>query len=99
MKNRSGPAPVSCAVVAAVLLGSFIGMPSAEGQATNATPFNQPAFEKTVRPVLAKYCFACHNEKLKTANLDLEAFQNGNQAVNEPRVWDKVLEKLATGKM
>ena len=62
MKNRSGAAPASCAVVATVLLGSFIAMPIAEGQATNATSFNQPAFEKTVRPVLAKYCFTCHTK-------------------------------------
>jgi hypothetical protein len=46
-----------------------------------------------VRPFLAKHCTACHNEKLKTGNLDLTV------AVQQPEVWHKVLDKLTTEKM
>jgi hypothetical protein len=50
------------------------------------------AFERVVRPFVASHCAVCHNEKLKTGNLDLAAART-------PEVWNKVHEKLTTGKM
>src|SRR5437763_3204293 len=52
------------------------------------------SFQKTVQPFLSKHCIACHNEKLKSGNLNLAAVRE-----TEPQVWDKVLEKLNAGKM
>ena len=46
-----------------------------------------------IRPFLTKHCFACHNEKLKTGNLDLTL------AAQPPEVWHKVFDKLTAGKM
>ena len=57
------------------------------------------SFQKTVQPFLAKNCFACHNEKLKTANLSLEGFHDAASAARQPEVWGKVLDKLSAGKM
>jgi len=56
-------------------------------------------YTKTVQPFLATHCLACHNEKLATANLNLAAYANDAAAVKHPEVWDKVLDKLSTGKM
>ena len=56
-------------------------------------------FERSVLPVLAKNCFACHSEKLRTANLNLEAFRNSSLAPQRPEIWEKVREKLQSGKM
>src|SRR5437588_1007016 len=57
------------------------------------------AFQNTVRPFLAKNCVACHNEKLKSANLSLEALHDAASAARQPEVWAKVLDKLSSGKM
>jgi mono/diheme cytochrome c family protein len=56
--------------------------------AASAIAWSQPAgeaelFEKRIRPILAANCQACHNAKLKTAQLDLssaEGFAHGGQS-------------------
>src|SRR5262249_42377681 len=78
---------------ATLLVGWLAWMPSAQAQPTK-TPY-----EDTVRPVLAKYCVACHNEKLNTAGLNLDAIRDSVQAAKAGPVWDKVLEKITAGKM
>ena len=57
------------------------------------------SFDKDVQPFLAKNCYACHNEKLSTANLNLTAYTSDELASRKPEVWDKVLEKISSGKM
>src|SRR4051794_11704963 len=52
------------------------------------------AFQKTVQPFLSKHCISCHNDKLKSANLNLSRV-----SATQPEVWEKVLDKLNAGKM
>jgi hypothetical protein len=59
----------------------------------------QDTFSKTVRPFLARNCFACHGDKLKTADLNLESFRDAAGAAQAPAVWEKVFDKLRTGQM
>ena len=59
----------------------------------------QDAFLKTVRPFLARNCFACHGDKLKTADLNLEIFRDPAAAAHARTVWEKVFDKLRTGQM
>jgi mono/diheme cytochrome c family protein len=68
------------------------------GQAPNPARV-QETYQETVLPVLSKNCFACHNEKLNTASLNLEAFSDDNAAVKQTTVWTNVLNKVATGQM
>jgi hypothetical protein len=56
-------------------------------------------FTKTVQPFLTQYCLWCHNEKLKTANLNFQAWTNGEEAAKHPEVWNKTLDKLTLGQM
>jgi hypothetical protein len=56
-------------------------------------------FDARVRPFLTKNCIACHNAKLNTASLNLQAFADEASAAKNPEVWDKVRDKLVTGKM
>lgn len=51
------------------------------------------AYRTAVEPFLSRNCVACHNEKLKTANLNLR------QPVDSPALWRNVLDKLTTGRM
>src|SRR5262249_1531022 len=46
-----------------------------------------------VLPFLSKNCLACHSDKVRTANLSLESPGNSTP------VWEKVLDKLSTGRM
>ena len=52
------------------------------------------SFQKTIQPFVSRHCIACHNDKLKSANLNLSAV-----SAAQPDVWDKVLQKLNAGKM
>lgn len=54
---------------------------------------NGPEYRKQVAPVLSKHCLACHDDKVKTASLSLE------HPGNSPALWEKVLDKLNTGRM
>jgi len=54
---------------------------------------SQPEFRNSVLPFLSKNCFACHSDKVKTANLSLEYPDASTE------VWEKVLDKLSTGRM
>ena len=50
------------------------------------------------RPVLTQYRFTCHNDRLKTGGLSLEALDLGKIA-DSPAVWEKVVRRLRTGAM
>ncbi|MFN3652371.1 MAG: DUF1592 domain-containing protein [Armatimonadota bacterium] len=65
----------------------------------SARPAASPAFEKTVRPFVAKYCTSCHSEAAKTADVNLEAFRTPRQVLADPHTWEKVLQKLQTREM
>lgn len=56
-------------------------------------------FSKDVQPFLAKNCYACHNDKAATAGLDLSAFTSDDAVKRRPEIWQKVLDKLQTGRM
>ncbi len=66
---------------------------------TPKAPGPDSVYARSVQPVLEKYCYACHNEKLKTADLSLEALREAGIAAKQPGVWDRVRNKLAAGQM
>ena len=68
------------------------------GQAPNPARA-QETYQKTVLPVLAKNCFGCHNEKLSTAGLNLEAYSDATVAVKQTTVWADVMQKVSSGEM
>jgi hypothetical protein len=50
------------------------------------------------RDVVSKYCVTCHNERLKTAGLSLEAVDPARPAAN-PDVWERVATRLRARSM
>lgn len=74
-----------------LLIGSFLALASA----AQAQPPPDP-FESTVKPVLARSCYACHNAMLRSADLDLAAYQSRDQILRDPPVWEKVVSKIKT---
>ena len=51
-----------------------------------------------LRATLDKYCVACHNDRLKTADLTLQGADVDLVGVH-PDVWEKVARKLRTHEM
>jgi hypothetical protein len=78
---------------------SFTTASSPAGKASPAGKVAEDAFRKDVQPFLEMNCYLCHNEKVSSAGLDLSAYRNDAEASRKPELWDKVLEKLLTGKM
>ena len=52
-------------------------------------------FDKTIRPILADRCFACHSAKKQKGDLDLERFTLLAEVKKDPAVWQSVQEQLA----
>jgi len=50
------------------------------------------------RAVLTRYCFGCHNDRLKTGGLSLERMDLTSIG-ESPDVWEKVVRRLRTGAM
>jgi hypothetical protein len=50
------------------------------------------------RAFLEKYCIACHNQKVRTAELALDVIDVTNPAANA-EVWERVIMKLRAGSM
>ncbi|MGH9785419.1 MAG: DUF1587 domain-containing protein, partial [Terriglobia bacterium] len=57
-----------------------------------------PQASSQYRAVLDRYCVTCHNERLRTANLLLDAADVENPRAGA-EVWEKVVRKLRTGAM
>ena len=64
-------------------------------QGRTASP--QPA-SPSPRAVFDKYCVTCHNTRIKTAGLSLDAL-DAEQVGEHADVWEKVVRKLRTGAM
>ncbi len=70
----------------------WVAAPAARGvQGTAASP--QPP-----RAVFDKYCVTCHNQRVKTAGLALDALDPA-QVGEHAEAWEKVVRKLRTGAM
>ncbi len=57
------------------------------------------AFENQILPFFAKNCYVCHNAKLKTAGLDLQAYTDPGSVAKDRDKWEVVLRKLKSGEM
>src|ERR1041385_8331420 len=84
-----------CIGISVAALAFFTRPPKLTGQ----VPADETSFQAAALPVLSKSCFTCHNEKLKSGNLNLETYRDGKAAIQQPQVWEKVLEKVTSGKM
>lgn len=68
----------------------------ASAQQVSAPAASQPAAAH--QTVLSKYCYGCHNEKLKSGSMALTGLDIAAPAKNSES-WEKVIRKLGTGSM
>jgi hypothetical protein len=56
-------------------------------------------YANAVRPLIQKYCLACHSAKAKKGGLDLERFTSLEQVRGDLKPWQQVIEHLEAGEM
>jgi hypothetical protein len=56
------------------------------------------ALASPARELVTKYCVGCHNQKLKTANVELDT-ANAEHVFNSAETWEKVIVKLRSRSM
>jgi mono/diheme cytochrome c family protein len=86
---------IGLAVLAATVLLAARAKLSAQ-QRDAASGKSSPAAKQ--RQFLDRYCAACHNERLKTAGLNLVQADLSRPGA-QPELWEKVVRKLHTGVM
>ena len=64
-----------------------------------AASVGAPTFEADVQPFLERHCVLCHNAQVKTADLVLDSYGNGEAAAGDPDVWQRVKRMLGGGRM
>ena len=69
--------------------------PSAGTSPAAQTPANT---ELQPKQLLARYCVSCHSDRLKTAELSLQAVDADN-IPRDAAAWEKVVRKLRAGAM
>src|ERR1043166_5113598 len=84
-------AATSCVFAAAVLQVRLAGQAPIQ-------PLSDE-FQQVVRPILEKNCVSCHNDRLHSGNLSLEAIAAGADPTQNIDVWQKMLDKLTSGQM
>ncbi len=62
-------------------------------------PESATTFEKSVQPFLSANCYMCHNSKLKSGELNLEAYKTADSIVKDRVTWEHVLQKVQSGEM
>mgnify|MGYP003353350298 FL=1 len=74
------------------VFGAFALPLAAHAQQTDA-PATAPAPAGPHAALVSKYCFGCHNDRLRTADMSLTGFDVEDPAAH-PEIWEKVVRKL-----
>jgi len=56
-------------------------------------------FDRDVKAFVKTHCVACHNAEARTADIDFGSYSQAEAALNDPKVWDRVLQVLRAGMM
>jgi mono/diheme cytochrome c family protein len=81
----------------ALLIGAVCLQASATGQQPSPPP-SGTALVSSQRVLLDTYCVGCHNGRVKTAGLTLDAMSL-DKVPDSAEVWERVLRKVRTGQM
>ena len=67
--------------------------------AGSTSPSAEVQYQKRVQPLLARYCYGCHNDEKHKGELSLAALTKGSDALQHPEIWQKVLSKIRDHEM
>jgi hypothetical protein len=83
--------------VGCLAFGALLSAQTVSSQ-TAPTPTAQVVDAATERALLNQYCVTCHNQKLKTADLELDKLDTAHVADHADK-WELVVRKLRAGMM
>src|SRR5580693_8800079 len=63
------------------------------------TPGLDQQFEQTVRPLVGKYCVACHSGKMAPAQFDLKSYTNMDMVTDDFARWALLADRLKAREM
>src|SRR5829696_9026217 len=64
-----------------------------------AATVGEDLFAETVKPILAKYCATCHNDKKRSGEMTLEPFTDTASTRKERDLWETVKEEVESRHM
>src|SRR4051794_6042436 len=70
--------------------------PRVEPKAEKTEP---EGFDTAVGPFLARYCVSCHGAEKPKAGLDLAKFRETADVLQARRLWERVVDYVASGEM
>lgn len=82
-----------------VISGAWIWQIIFSGPVMGEDLKSQQRFEKSVKPIIAKYCLECHSTKSKKGSLDLERFATISDVRKDVKPWQNLIEQIETGEM
>src|SRR5665213_2296222 len=56
-------------------------------------------FQKTIQPILSRYCFDCHGDGANKGQVALDQFKTDADITKNPELWWKVLKNVRSGLM
>ncbi len=86
-------------VSAALGLGAVLAVRVAPRAPAAAPPAPPDAFAKKGVAFLEKHCLACHNAKLRRADLSLDAFRTEASLLAGRKTWQNVVQMVRSGEM
>jgi hypothetical protein len=90
--GRETPRILIFALVVIALMAVLSRVHTAAAQNQASSPSVAP------RAVLDKYCVSCHNQKLRTAGLELDSLDVTHPSAS-PEIWERVIGKLRAASM
>ena len=89
-----------CNALVAIAVAPAFGLlfPADSRGADDVGSPTQQAFQESVAPVFAK-CRLCHDTRLATGGLNIETLESVGSLVGHREVWEKILQKVASGEM
>jgi mono/diheme cytochrome c family protein len=84
--------------VLTILLAAWNGVSAGAAPQAEVRTAASPSQASTIREFTKQYCISCHNGRLKTAGLELDALDYEHPASNAS-VWEKVIRKVQVGMM
>ena len=80
-------------------LGLFALVVGGEGTASKQRAESKSVYVADIRPLISKYCLACHSTKAKKGSLDLERFASLDAIRKDLKPWQQTIEMLEAGEM
>jgi mono/diheme cytochrome c family protein len=94
--NRLGRSGLGLGIICLVSGGYILGQ---NAQSTAGQARSPLTYEQIVAPFVQQNCAACHNEKLKTAGLDLTSYHDLPSLLRDRDRWEKVIRRMRAGEM